>query len=478
MTMRPRALVLVLGMVALLALVLHEGTPRAQASLPPPILFAPVSGSVLGAMGATLTWDLPPGATQYQLQVLPANNDGPAINLIRNAENQFTIPAPPTWYIMLPDMTYTWRVRVTDKPTFAPESDLSWGPWSDQWSFHTPLATSAGMEPVAPADGAVLEGTTPVILRWTHPSPTVFYYEVQVSGDTRFDPNPTTATSFVWWNLVHGGVTGPSNSWRTPPLEPGTTYYWRMRPRVQGDGMPVPWSPIYTFSTPGAPKPSPTPTPSPTPSTGGSGDAPGTSGPGGTSGTGGSGGTPTVTAHRVFPADLAGYVHVVGEVMNPTGANVYAPQVTVTFFMPDGAPAGQASTYTVLGLLHPQDRTGFRMLLDPRPGWSRYEVSVTSGAAALLDYRHPSVQDTGATVDANGVLHVKGEVTNDTGGTLNGTKVVVTLYDGQGRVLNVESRYSTPDDLNAGAIGAFDVTFTGEYQGYAKVFVAAEGWRR
>jgi hypothetical protein len=85
-------------------------------------------------------------------------------------------------------------------------------------------------------------------LRWKDDNSTIFYYEIQASGDSRFDINPETATSFVWWNLVHGGVT--DNSWKMPVLESGTDVYWRMRPRVQGDGTPVAWSETWKFQTP------------------------------------------------------------------------------------------------------------------------------------------------------------------------------------------------------------------------------------
>jgi hypothetical protein len=103
---------------------------------------------------------------------------------------------------------------------------------------------------VFPADGAAVADTRPPALTWTHPSPNLFYWEVQVSLDPRFTTDPGAATSFVWWNLVHGGQTTPPNSWVTPLLEPGQTYYWRVRPRVQGDGTPVAWGPTWSFTTP------------------------------------------------------------------------------------------------------------------------------------------------------------------------------------------------------------------------------------
>ena len=44
------------------------------------------------------------------------------------------------------------------------------------------------------------------------------------------------------------------NSYVVPeafPLEAGEFYYWRVRPRIQGDGDPLPWSAINVFQAPG-----------------------------------------------------------------------------------------------------------------------------------------------------------------------------------------------------------------------------------
>ncbi|MBI4496471.1 MAG: hypothetical protein HY689_01025 [Chloroflexi bacterium] len=213
-----------------------------------PALATPAGGTQLAGMGTALSWTNPEGTTQNQIQVLPAKLDGPAINLIRNAETSFTIPAPAVGqgnYIMLPGMTYTWRVRATSKLTFAPENDPEWGPWAER-TFRTGLRGSSRITLVSPADGATV-GTGSQVLQWDNEDHDVFYYEIQVSGDTRFDPEPATATSFVWWNLTHGGQSDPLNSWRTPPLEAGQTYFWRVRPRVQGDGAPVDWSSVRSF---------------------------------------------------------------------------------------------------------------------------------------------------------------------------------------------------------------------------------------
>ena len=216
---------------------------------PGPSLGLPAHGAVLPELGAKLTWSNPVGVTQYQLRVTPANNDGPAINIIRNAEAAFTVEAPVAGkgpYLILPGMTYEWKVRTTAATAGVDENDPGWSAWSEARTFRTPVRDSSRIKAVAPADGAAT-GTTAQALRWDNADLDVFYYEIQVSPDASFETDPAKATSFVWTNLVHGGVTTPANSFVTPALQAGVTYYWRVRPRIQGDGQPVAWSLGWRF---------------------------------------------------------------------------------------------------------------------------------------------------------------------------------------------------------------------------------------
>ncbi len=185
---------------------------------------------------------------------MPVDNDGPAINLIRNIATSFTVEAPVFGkgpYVMLPGMTYTWRVRTTSAGTPLDENSPLWGPWSQPATFRTRSASSAGIAAVSPPPGGPNVGVTPV-LQWSNSDLGVFYYEVQLSKDPTFNTDPTTATAAVYWVLIHGGATEPLNSYiipRSAPLEARTTYFWRVRPRIQGDGTPVDWSTIFSFTT-------------------------------------------------------------------------------------------------------------------------------------------------------------------------------------------------------------------------------------
>ncbi|MBI4497561.1 MAG: cupredoxin family copper-binding protein [Chloroflexi bacterium] len=229
--------------------------------LAPPTPVSPADGERLGTFGPTLTWSQPQGTTQFQVQVLPAPNpftgqpDGPAIDLIigepgRVAAARFVVPEPSFGtgpYLMLPDMTYRWRVRVTNAPSSVGPDDPSWSDWSPERSFRTRAASAATLRLIAPPqDGTA--GPLPT-LQWDDTDTGVFYYEVQLSADAQFRTG-ADAVAAVYWNLVHGGESVPSRSWTVPAgfeLQPGH-YFWRVRPRVQGDGSPVAWGPAWSFT--------------------------------------------------------------------------------------------------------------------------------------------------------------------------------------------------------------------------------------
>lgn len=249
-----------------------KGKVIVQASTAAPVPSGPADGARLESFGPNLTWANGPGTTQVHLQVVPANNDGPGVNVVLgSAATSFAIPAPPQWYGLLPDMTYTWRVRTSSAPAPAdPAQDQSWTAWAER-KFKTPAVTSATLGPVSPTPGGTAGGAP--TLQWSNSRADVFYYEVQVSKDPAFGSN-----AFLYYELRHGGVTTPPNSYTIPnafPLEGNAMYHWRVRPRVQGDGTSVGWAGPWNFTVRAPsmmpPPPSsaatatPTRTPTPTP---------------------------------------------------------------------------------------------------------------------------------------------------------------------------------------------------------------------
>lgn len=257
--------------VALLLALARAALPQAAAAAAPAANLAPAPGTNLNTLGPTLSWTNPVGTTQVHVQVIPALNDGPGVDVTLDGPvSSFRLPAPPEWYGLLPGMSYTWRVRTSDAPAAVGLSDPSWSPWTGS-GFRTPAVDSATVTLVAPAPGTTEVVLNPT-LRWSNTRSDVFYYEVQLSKDATFNTNPATATAMVYSALIHGGASTPPNSYDVPNaavLEPGIRYHWRVRPRVQGDGTPVAWPEAASFTTSLAgvvtPRISPTATPTPVP---------------------------------------------------------------------------------------------------------------------------------------------------------------------------------------------------------------------
>jgi hypothetical protein len=171
--------------------------------------------------------------------------------LVQQAQYQV---APPQLgvgnYLLLPGMGYRWRVRTSQAPAALQEDQSGWTEWSETRSFRTGTPSSATISPVSPVDRGIVWSRTPRLL-WQDSNPRTFYYEVQLSQDPQFVTDPLQATAAVYWELVHGGQTSPRSSYQVResyPLVAGTTYYWRVRPRVQGDGVPVAWSATWSFT--------------------------------------------------------------------------------------------------------------------------------------------------------------------------------------------------------------------------------------
>lgn len=228
---------------------------------PAPVLHGPRGGEVFVSLSATLEWQNAPGTRWYHVQLLPFNNDGPGLDMIVGdpaavQRGRLEVPAPRLGvgnYLMLPGMSYAWRVRTSPASRPLDASDPAWGPWVTG-GFRTAAPFSGTISLASPPSGASSATRTPQ-LEWRNSNDQIFYYEVQLSADPEFITDPNWAKASVYWELVHGGLTTPLNSYTVPEayaLQPATVYYWRVRPRVQGNGAGAAWSDAASFRTPDA----------------------------------------------------------------------------------------------------------------------------------------------------------------------------------------------------------------------------------
>ncbi len=240
----------------------------------------PVSGKGFpqGSLDLGFKADIPYGTKNMVYELIPAADketsipnspglgpiqitDTRVINQIRN--EGLILPAPKLGegpYVALPGMSYIWRVKVSPEPTLPFQEGPGWQTLDATPVLKIPnqgrgeikdYSAPRGSEKISfLLDGKTTNNLAP-FLQWQDGNSDVFYYHLQVSADPTFEKDPAKATAAVWENLIHGGESIPLNSWKVPGglLQPGKTYYMKIKPRVQGDGEDPQWSSIRSFRT-------------------------------------------------------------------------------------------------------------------------------------------------------------------------------------------------------------------------------------
>jgi hypothetical protein len=168
-----------------------------------------------------------------------------------------------------------------------------------------------------------------------------------------------------------------------------------------------------------------------------------------------------------YADDVEDTLTIVGEVRNDSHLDVAQAVVTATFYGTDGQVIGEVSGSTILHTLAPGIRSPFIITM-PRPaGLANYSMRATGRPVSLTTTRPElNVVNTRRFEDTTGFYHVAGVIENPSDRRVEQARVVVTLYDRAGRVVNVGFAYPQPSSLSPSDRADFDVTFN--Y--YPKVF--------
>jgi len=168
-----------------------------------------------------------------------------------------------------------------------------------------------------------------------------------------------------------------------------------------------------------------------------------------------------------YADEVDGTLTIVGEVRNDSALDVGETAVTATFYGADGQVIGEVGGPTLLSTLTPGIRSPFILTL-PRPaGVANYSLRATGRPVTLAAVDGELVVvNTRRFEDTAGFYHIAGVVQNRETQKVEQARIIVTLYDRGGRVINVGFAYPQPSALAPGDRADFDVTFT--Y--YPKVF--------
>jgi hypothetical protein len=157
----------------------------------------------------------------------------------------------------------------------------------------------------------------------------------------------------------------------------------------------------------------------------------------------------------------------VGEVRNDSHLDVGQTAVTATFYDADGQENGEVTGQAMMQMLAPGMRSPFVLTVSRPADAGNYSLRATGRPIQAAPVTTQlKVVNTRRFEDTAGFYHIAGVVENSGTQRVEHARVVVTLYDRAGRVINIGFVYPEPASLAPGSRADFDATFT--Y--YPKVF--------
>lgn len=167
-------------------------------------------------------------------------------------------------------------------------------------------------------------------------------------------------------------------------------------------------------------------------------------------------------------------LHIVGEVLNNTLANVSSVQITVRLLDSSGQELDMAQARTFLGNLPPGERTCFETSLEQTSGWAYYEFAVPSFSQGRPLPNLSILNPSGSILPYMGGYELTGQVRNDHGAPVNDVTPVGTLYNGQGKV--VGCGFGPIGSLEATETRSFTILFVSRnYSDVASFRIQADG---
>ena len=157
--------------------------------------------------------------------------------------------------------------------------------------------------------------------------------------------------------------------------------------------------------------------------------------------------------------DSLGFAHVVGEVKNTGDVWLRFVKITGTLRDPTDAVVDVVLAYVLLDYLPPNEVAPFDMIETNTAKAARvqsYSLALEFTEVAALSQKlfFFNVADS---KNAFGMLEVVGEVENQGDIPSIYTRVIVTFYDNNGKVIYVAVGYTNPDEIPVGARGAFKI---------------------
>lgn len=174
----------------------------------------------------------------------------------------------------------------------------------------------------------------------------------------------------------------------------------------------------------------------------------------------------------------SGSRYIVGEVLNNTGQNHEFVKIVASLYDAGGTLVRAESGYADLDIVEAQQRAGFSILIsNPPANVQRYVLQVQGRATSNAPLSGLQIVPGGERpASSQDRRYVFGEIRNNSGGPVEFVKIVVTMFDGGGRVVGVDTGYTDLDDLAAGQTSPFEV-LVDRWVNVARYELAVQGRR-
>jgi hypothetical protein len=158
-----------------------------------------------------------------------------------------------------------------------------------------------------------------------------------------------------------------------------------------------------------------------------------------------------------------GYLNIVGDLKNTTDNWREFVKVSARLYNGSGTVLKTDFTYSELDLVGPHARTPFHIITQKPANYDHYRLSTSSQTTNARPIRHLAISKGTPYITPPGIEHFPGEITNNNGFGVDFTKVIATLFDSSGHVVNVDFTYTDPAHIPAHGTHGYTVVFDGHY---------------
>lgn len=175
----------------------------------------------------------------------------------------------------------------------------------------------------------------------------------------------------------------------------------------------------------------------------------------------------TVVSQSTF-VDSVGTDNIVGEVRNDGSTNVEQITLDFQFMSASSQVLGTDSTTGMVERLAPGEKSPFLLTFTPPAGYHHYSVTASATDVAAPPNHNFTTSLPNEYTDSSGLHHLAGTVRNNNTIDADFVNVVVTFYNGGGKVVNAVSEFVDDDAITPGGTSAIDemVSTTPAYSSY------------